>query len=195
MSISHLLEDFATKPGAQSISITDVSLEEERVEAFEAGYKAGWQDAVKAAKEDIDRVSTDFAGNLQDISFTLAEAQRDLLGALRPLMTGMVNSVLPHIARKTMGERVIETLDAMAREAATGPVTLVTAPGNAAALEALIEDRALTDVTVRVEPSLGEGQIHIRAVGNEQEIDLDAVLKQIDAAVSGFFQEQQKDTA
>lgn len=195
MSISHLLEDFATEPGAQNISISDISLEEERVEAFETGYKAGWQDAVKAANEDADRVSSDFAGNLQDISFTLAEAQRDLLAALRPLMTNMVNSVLPQLARKTLGDRVLETLDAMAHTAVTGPVRLITAPGNAEALQSLVEDRELQNVIIEIESSLGDGQVHVRAAGGEQEIDLDAVLKQIEVAVTGFFEDHKKDTA
>ncbi|MFX0546654.1 flagellar biosynthesis protein [Roseovarius sp. S1116L3] len=195
MSIAHLLEDFTTETGAQSLSITDVSLEDKRLEAFESGYKAGWEDAVKAAKDEADRVSSDFAGNLQDISFTMAEAQRDLLAALRPLMTGMVNSVLPRMARLTLGDRVIETLEEMAGSVMAGPMRLVTAPNNAEALETLIEDRDITDVTIEIEPSLGDGQVHIRVAGSEQEIDLDAVLKQIDTAVSGFFEEHKKETA
>ncbi len=195
MGISHLLEDFTTEPGAQSISMSDVSLEEERLEAFESGYKAGWQDAVKAANDDADRISTDFAGNLQDISFTLAEAQADLLAALHPLMTGMVNSVLPQLARKTLGERVIELLDAMAKDVTSGPIQLITAPSNADTLKTLVDDHDIKDVTIRTEASLGDGQVHVRAGGTEQEIDLDAVLKQIDTAVTGFFEEQKKDTA
>ncbi|MFX0542043.1 flagellar biosynthesis protein [Roseovarius sp. S4756] len=195
MSIAHLLQDFTTETGAQSLSISDASLEDERLEAFETGYKAGWEDAVKAAQEEADRVSSDFAGNLQDISFTMAEAQRDLLAALRPLMTGMVKSVLPKMAHHTLGDRVVETLEAMAGNAIAGPIRIMTAPINAEALETLIGDREITDVTVEVEPSLGDGQVHVRAAGSEQEIDLDAVLKQIDSAVSGFFDDHKKETA
>src|SRR5690554_4305468 len=111
MSISHLLEDFTAEPDLQTTSLSGVALEKQRLEAFESGYKAGWQDAVKAANDEAARISSDFAGNLQDVAFTMAEAQSGLLTALRPLLTGMVNSVLPHLARKTLGERVIETLD------------------------------------------------------------------------------------
>ncbi|SEL27181.1 flagellar assembly protein FliH [Roseovarius nanhaiticus] len=195
MSIAHLLEDFGTELGDISLTISDATLEQERIDAYENGYKAGWQDAVKAASEDADRVGSDFAGNLQDISFTLAEAQRDLLATLRPLLTGMVESVLPHLAHRTIGDHVVQTIERMAQTAMQGPLRLVTAPGNADALQTLIEDREMTDTTVEIEPSLGEGQIHIRATGSEQEIDLDAVLAQIDTALSGFFEEHQKDIA
>jgi flagellar assembly protein FliH len=195
MSISHLLEDFSKDVGAHSISLSDVSLEEQKIKAFEDGYKAGWQDAVKAANDDMDRISTDFAGNIQDISFTLAEAQRDLLEALRPLLTGMVDSILPHLARKTLGERVIETLDSMIRGATSGQIELITAPSNANCLRTLLDDHDFDDAIVTAEASLGDGQVHVRAGGTEQEIDVDAVLKQIDLAVTGFFEENLKDTA
>lgn len=195
MSILHLLEDFTVTSGMETIPMSDIALEEQRLEAFESGYNAGWQDSVKAANDEAARIASDFAGNLQDLSFTMAEARADLLTALHPLITGMVNSVLPYLAQKTLGERVIETLDIMARNATDGPVRLVTSPANAEALQALLDDHNFTDATINTEPSLGEGQVHIRAFGSEQEIDLDAVLKQIDTAVTGFFEERQKDTA
>lgn len=195
MGISHLLDDFGTRVGEQSISISDVSLEEERLAAFEQGYQAGWDDAAKAAREEANHISSDFAGNLQDISFTLAEAQTSLLAALRPLMTGLVESVLPKLANQTLGARVIETLSAMTDGAMRGPAQLVTAPVNVNALQSLLDEHDLTDVEIVSQASLGEGQVHVRASGLEQEIDLDAVLAQIDAAMDGFFEGNKKDIA
>lgn len=195
MSIAHMLDDFSTRAGTHEIAISDVCLEEQRLEAFENGYKAGWEDAVKAAGDEAGRISTDFAGNLQDMSFTLQEAQSSLLGALRPLLSGMVNSVLPRLARQTLGLRVLETLQDMASDAAEGPIEIVTAPQNLAALQGIAEEQRIENVQFKTEPSLGEGQVHVRAAGREQEIDLDAVLAQIDAAMTGFFEDTQKDIA
>lgn len=195
MSITHMLEDFSGSDDNHNISISDLTLEEQRLEAFENGYKAGWDDAVKAAKDDARRISSDFAGNLQDISFTLQEAQSGLLTALRPLLSSMVNSILPELARQSLGARVLETLDGLAREALDGPLEIVTAPPNIDALQTLIETRGIENVQITAEPSLGEGQVHVRAPGREQEINLDAVLSQIDAATTGFFEDKQKDTA
>lgn len=196
MGISHLLDDFSTGGGGgRTVAISDVTLEEHRLEAFENGYKAGWEDAVKAARDDASRVSTDFAGNLQDIAFTLQEAQAGLLTALRPLMTGMVENVLPEMARTTLGTRVIETLSDMARSMTGGPAELVCAPRNVDALQTLVDDNDIQNVVIRAEPSLGEGQVHVRAAGTEQEIDLDAVLSQIAAATTGFFEDKRKDIA
>ncbi len=195
MSISHLLDDFSGGSHEHSISISDVSLEEQRLEAFENGYKAGWEDAVKAASDESTRISTDFAANLQDMSFTVQEAQSGLLTALRPLLTSMVNSVLPSLARQTLGTRVLETLGEMARTAANGPIEIVAAPQNINALQKIIDEQEIGNVQITAEPSLGDGQVQIRASNTEQEIDLDAVLAQIDATLTGFFEDKQKDIA
>lgn len=195
MSITHMLEDFSNRDDSRNISISDLTLEEQRLEAFENGYKAGWEDAIKAGKDNATRIASDFAGNLQDISFTLQEAQSGLLTALRPLLTSMMNSILPELARQSLGARVLETLDGLAREALDGPLEIVTSPQNIEALQALIDARGVEDVQLTAEPSLGEGQVHVRAPGREQEIDLDAVLAQIDAATTGFFEDKQKDIA
>lgn len=193
--ISHLLEDFTTESDEQNRSMSGAALEEQRLEAFGSGYKAGWEGAVQAGNDDASRISSDFAANLQDMSFTIAEARSDLLAALRPLIAGMVNSVLPRLMREALGQHVIETLDKMAQTAASGPVELTTAAVNVNVLQALIDDHQLSDVMISTQPSLSEGQIFIRVADTEQEVNLDAVLEQIESEIIGFFQEKQKDTA
>ncbi|MCZ4352885.1 flagellar biosynthesis protein [Roseovarius aestuarii] len=195
MSIAHLLEDFGSGPKAHTVSLTDVSLEDQRLQAFENGYKAGWEDAVKAQNQDAARISADFAANLADLSFTFQEAQNSLLTALRPVLNSIVVSVLPRLAHDTLGVRVIETLEDMARGAISEDATLVTSPDNAEALEALLQDNNISTVHVTAERSLGEGQVHLKLGNSEREIDLDTVLAQIGTAVSGFLDEPSPNTA
>lgn len=195
MSISHLLDDFSRGAGGQSISISDVSLEEQRLEAFEGGYKAGWEDAVKAAKDDTARISSDFAANLQDISFTFQEAQSSLLTALQPLLSSMINSILPKLAHQTLGARLLETLSEMAQSALDDSIEIVTAPQNVAALEKMFDEQEIGRVRITTEPSMGSGQVYIRANDAEREVDLDAVLAQIDTTLTGFFEDRQKEFA
>lgn len=194
MSIAHLLEDFGSGPDAHTVSMSDVSLEEQRLQAFENGYKAGWEDAVKAQAQDAARISTDFAANLEDLSFTFHEAQTSLMSALRPLLTGMVASVLPKLAHETLGARVVETLEDMARTATGGGPELVTSPDNVEALEKLLQDNDVMTARVTAEPSLGAGQVHLRLGTSEREIDLDSVLSQIATALSGFLDQLPTDT-
>lgn len=195
MSISHLLEDFGSGGDDHTIHLSDVSLEEQRLEAFEKGYSAGWDDAVKAQKDDASRITTDFSSNLLDLSFTIQEAQSGILASLKPLLKGMVEQVLPRLARDSLGARVIETVQDMAGKAANGQVRIITAPANLNVLETLAEGLIGMEVTVLSEVSLGEGQVHIEVAGDEREINLDRVLGEISQAVDGFFDDQQKETA
>ena len=196
MTISHLLEDFSTIERGLTVSLTDLSLEEQKLESFEAGYKAGWDDAVKAQDEDGRRISSDFANNLHDLSFTYEEAMSGMLRALQPLLTEMVHTVLPKLSRETLGTRVIGMLHDIAKQQGRNPVEIITAPANMTALEPLVAGiEGLPPVTLLPEPTLGEGQVHIRMGDSEHEIDLDAVLAEIDTAVSAFFDDRQKEIA
>ena len=48
MSIAHLLDDVDAARDGHTVTLTDAALAEERLAAFESGYRAGWDDAVKA---------------------------------------------------------------------------------------------------------------------------------------------------
>jgi flagellar assembly protein FliH len=195
MSISHLLEDFGAYARGTPISLTDVSLEEQRLEAFEKGYQAGWDDSVKAQSDDSRHITADFARNLQELSFTYHEAHAAALNSLEPLLRQMVEVVLPKVARETLGARLIEVLEGLAKTQGTGPIELVTAPANVTALEEILSDNPAMPMSIIEEDSLIDGQVFIRFGNTEHEIDLSQVLEGLDLAVSGFFEENRKETA
>ncbi len=195
MSISHLLEDFGAYARGTPISLTDVSLEEQRLEAFEKGYQAGWDDSVKAQSDDTRHITADFARNLQELSFTYHEAHAAALNSLEPLLRQMVEVVLPKIARETLGTRLIEVLEGLARTQGPEPIELVTAPANVTALEGILSDNPAMPMSIIEEASLADGQVFIRFGTNEHEIDLAQVLEGLDLAVTGFFEENRKEIA
>lgn len=195
MSISHLLEDFSAYARGRPVSLTDVSLEEFKLEAFEKGYQAGWDDSAKAQSDAAGHISADLAQNLQELSFTYQEAYAAVLNALRPLIEQTVQQVLPKLAHQGLGAQVSELLSEMARDHGRQPVEMVTAPQNAAALEAVIDQHEALPIELRAEPSMSDGQVYLRFGEAEREIDLTAVLDAIESVVSGFFDEQEKETA
>ena len=195
MSIAHLLEDFGAYARGNPVALTDVSLEEQRLEAFEKGYQAGWDDSVKAAQEDTRHVSADLAHNLQDLSFTYHEAYTAVLGSFRPLLDQMISSVLPTLMRQSLGAQVADALHDLAREQGPQPIEIVTAPANVAAIETLLDLEDGLNLTVTEEPSLAEGQVHIRFGPHEREMDLQRVITQIEGLVTDFFEENRKDIA
>ncbi len=195
MSISHLLEDFRSYARGNPVSITDISLEEQRLEAFEKGYQAGWDDSVKAAADDSRRVSADFAQNLRDLSFTYQEAYSAALNGLKPLLDQMIGTLLPRLARQSLGQQIIEEIEALARQQGPQPVELVTAPENTLTLETILSEKLSMPVTITEEATLGEGQAYLRFGSQEREIDLSGVLEGIEGKVAAFYEENQRETA
>ena len=197
MGISHLLEDFSTMVTGSPVVLTDIMLEERRLEAFENGYRAGWDDSVKAQTEDNKRVSTDLAQSLHELSFTYQEAYTAVLTALEPLMRQMVDVVLPHAAQATLGTRLVEMLHEMAAEIGRQPVEIAADPGNLDVVKKILSsgEQLSMPVTVVAEPTLGSGQVFLRAGATERGVDLKEVLAEIDRAVTGFIEQNQKDVA
>ncbi|MGX0877460.1 flagellar biosynthesis/type III secretory pathway protein FliH [Roseovarius sp. MBR-154] len=192
MTISHLLEDFGESLRGAAISITDISLEEERLAAFETGYQAGWDDAVKSQKEDERRIAADLAQNLQDLTFTYEEAYAAVLNALHPLLEQMVATVLPPLSQDTLAPRLAEILQEKALDHGRQPIVIAAAPGDMTRMETLIETLPGLDIALAEDDTLAPGQIFLRFGETEEEINLDSVLRAIEHAVSGFFQENRK---
>ena len=100
-------------------------LEKIRLEGYEAGYKAGWDDAVNAEEEEQNRIGAEFARNLQDMGFTFHEARAHVLNTLEPLLLGMVEKVLPDLVSQTIGHSIIEEMLPLATPAADPPLEVV----------------------------------------------------------------------
>lgn len=197
-ALSALLEDFgglvaadARATGATSVLAND--LEAERLEAFEQGYKAGWDDSAKANSEDQDRIGSALAQNLLDLGFTYNEATAQLTNALVPLLQKMTDVLLPEIARGTLSLHIVEQLDQIARNAMDGGVEICIAPDSVSAVSHLEERDFGFPVRVTGDPSLGEGQAALRFAGTEQEIDVQAALESVRTLVAGFAHEAQKE--
>lgn len=194
MSISHLLEDFGAKgAGRNSIAMTDVSLEEQRLESFEQGYKAGWDDALKSQNNAVSQISEEFARNLQDLSFTYREAYAHVIKSMNPLLSQIVETVLPEMAQQTIGMRVVEQLQEMVKTSGESGVEVVVAQANQSALAKLLAQEFAFPVGLKIDPALTETQALLKFDETEKQIDLDEVLAGIGQAVSGFFHEHQKE--
>jgi len=190
MTLSRLLEEFAGNSAGEPVLMNDAALEDQKLEAFEKGYKAGWEDSARAQEESGVRLSEDFARNIRDLSFTHEEARTAILGAMAPVVRQMVETVLPSIAHDTLGLRVVEMIEAELSEHGRHPVRLEVAPQSAQALRAILPQDSDLPVEVAETETLGEGQVRLRlGQSSEREIDLGHVLDGIKSASEGFFQQ------
>lgn len=195
MSIAHLLEDFSSYSDGEPITLTDVLLEEQRLEAFETGYQAGWEDAVKAQSDDSRHISADLAQNIQDLSFTYQEARSAVIESLAPLLTQMVETVLPKLAQQHLPDRVAEVVTALVAEQGKHEAVVQACAKDIPALEDLLSHDPEMDVTLDQDETLTEGQVRIKLGQTERELDLSAVLEGLEHAVSNFFNDEIKETA
>lgn len=190
------LEVFDAGPRAQSdpvVVLDQGALEEERLAAFDKGYAAGWEDAAASQAEDQSRMRADLARHMQSLGFTYHEARAHVLKALAPLLTQIVDRILPEMARESLAPVVLEAVMPVAEDLAEAPLALVLNPAARPAVEALLDRATGFPLTIREEPTLGEGQVYFRLGDSETRVDLDRVVAEISAAVRGFFDLAERD--
>jgi flagellar assembly protein FliH len=167
-------------------------LEKARLAGYEAGYKAGWDDASRGQAEDQSRIGAEFARNLQDLGFTFHEARAHVMHALEPLLSGMVSRVLPRLVSETMGQTIVEEILPLADNAADLPIEVVVSPSSRPALETLLAQSVSVPFALVEEASLAEGQVFLRSGKIERHIDFTTAVDRIGAAISGLYELNEK---
>ncbi len=178
-------------PGGSSQSnsspaISEGELEGVRLQSYEKGYGAGWDDASKALEDDQDRISTEFARHLQELSFTYHEAHAALQQELSELVRGLVEKVLAPASQATLGEMLHARIAELSAQPQV-PVEVLVAPENVARLERLVAQAHGPPLRLVAEPSLGAGQAFLRFGASEEQIDIDAVMSELTLAVERYF--------
>lgn len=186
----------APQADERSVTLSPVDLEEQKLAAFEEGYTAGWDDAIAAQDAEAARVRADLAQNLQDLAFTYAEAHRNMMQALEPLLSDMVAKVLPDLSRQALGPTIVELLMPAASEMVSLPVELTVSEETRPVVEPLVQGLGGLKVHVVTDTLLGPGQAFLRFADKETRVDLDSVVQAISRAVTAFFQmETEKERA
>lgn len=195
MSISHRYEDFgeSAMEEAETGQIGNERLEEIKLHAFEKGYQAGWDDSTKAHADGREKQVADIGQALQDMSFTYHEAYSKLLLAMQPLLTKVVTSLLPEMARTTLGAHIRTELERLLKSQSDGALEIAVHPGNSAAVERMLSGNVPSPFAVQEDEALKEGQALVRVGSAEREIDLDTLQAEIAEAVTAFFDQTSKD--
>lgn len=178
----------ATSAPSSDTVITDLSaLEEARLESYEKGYSAGWEDAAAAQKDETTQLAAELSRNLQALAFTYHEARVHVLRALEPLLMGMVDQILPETARGTLGPTVLKALAPLAEEMAEAPIKVLFNPMARPALEAMLVGLKSPPLELVEEPTLGEAQVYLRLGDSEVRVDLDGAIAEIKTALTDFL--------
>lgn len=173
------LEDFSRRvepapPPSQRHSDDDIA--EVRSTAYEQGYAAGFDDAVKSEADNQTRIGSEFARHLQEMSFTFHEARAHVIASVTPLLEELVTTFLPQLTQETMGQRLMETLQPLIEDAGDQPIVIMVPPGAREALSPFFDQAVSSVIRIEEEPTLTEGQSFLRLGRTERKIDLDAAF-------------------
>lgn len=181
------LEDFGTQEdGFAPALINGTRLEAERLEAFDSGYSAGWEDAVKAAAQEGRTAEEVARARLQDLGFTYHEARAHVMLSMTPLLEAIVAQVLPRIVHDSIGARIVEELGALADQAGDSPIELLVPVGEGGTMRRAVDGLTTLPITVIDEETLPPGHIYLRLGTAERQIDLSGVADRIGEAIAAL---------
>lgn len=197
MARAPLFETFdLAGPGPAAADPGAARAEEQRLAAFDQGYRAGWDDAVAAQDDEVARLRSGLGRSLADMRLSHDEARRHLLAAIRPLFSEMVAKVLPMAARHSLGPMILEAIRPAAEALADAPIEVRTAPANRDLVARLLAGQAGGSaglpLSVLADDGLDESQAHIRVGDGESALDLGQTVAAIGAAVANFFDSQKQ---
>lgn len=172
------LETFAPRSGAPTPTRTFSASEIEaaRLEGYDAGYRAGWDDAMAAEREGQDRISEEFARNLRDLGFTYHEARAHVTSGVEQVLRAFLGKVFPAVMGEALAAHVEDALAPHIEAAAAAPIRLRVCPADAPALRRLLVSVASVPCEIEEEATLSSGQVHCVLGAVERQIDLAGVI-------------------
>ena len=177
----------------QTVVMDSAAMEETRLQSFDSGYAAGWEDATAATQDDQARISSELANNLQHMAFTFQEARTHILRSVQPVLTQLCTQLLPPLAREVLAPVVLDTIMPLIDDLVDQPVHVMLNPAARPAVERLLSQAAGLPLAIVEEPTLGEGQVYLRLGEVEHRVDLDQAVSELTRAVHDFFEYSEKD--
>lgn len=182
------LEAFGSGPAIADDAdcVPTADLEAARLEAYEAGYRAGWDDALAAQSAEQDRIGEEFARNLRDLGFTYHEARAHVTSGVEAVLRTFLRTVFPTVLGEALAAHVEDAMAPHIDAAAGQPVRLRVCPADAPALRRLLVSVASVPCEIEEEPSLAPGQVHCALGAIERDIDLAGVVRATEDALDAL---------
>ncbi|MCA2014429.1 hypothetical protein [Pararhodobacter sp. CCB-MM2] len=165
-------------------------IEDIRLNAYEKGYVAGWEDNGKQADADEATRRAAIERQVEQLSFTYHEARGHVLKSIEPLLGAMVETLLPALVKSTIVPLTIEQLLPLAHAASEQPLTLRVGLGCRDAFEDALKGQMLPPLELVETADLAEGQAEFVMGVAETRIDLTHAAETIGRAIDRFYQIQ-----
>lgn len=192
MTATHLFQDFGgeSKTEKEVSSLDAEEVEDQKLQAFENGYQAGWDDAISAQSDSGKHVSAGLASSLKDASLEYQEVRDSLTSSVQEIMSGVVKTLLPKIARDSLGAHICEQVVAMTQSGSERTVQIAVAPEAEDVVRSILPEGSETQCEIATDQLLAPTQAILRLGKDEREIDLERILTEISQSITAFFETQ-----
>jgi flagellar biosynthesis/type III secretory pathway protein FliH len=193
MSTPVFFEDFS---GGQNAPQRGSSQTSDPLEGYELGYKAGWDDAVKAHQESQTHLSTVLAQNLEQIEFSLVEAQTDILKSMKPVFNEITSTLLPGLSDSALRALIAEEIANLLKEHVPNSISIIVSEQDEAPVAALLNStRELSEVSLISKASLSDGQAYISCADQNRKIDVGEAIGDIQIKIQDFLKQPELEQA
>ncbi|MEP5154609.1 hypothetical protein [Planktotalea sp.] len=193
MSTAVFFEDFSTEPNTNQSGQRTGS---DPLEGYEIGYKAGWDDAIKANQESKTHLSTVLAQNLEQIEFSLVEAQADVLKSMKPVLDQITTILLPGLMNNALRALLQEEIGKLLNEHAPQSISIAVSEQDETPVAALLNStRELSEVSLVAKDSLSEGQAYISCGDKNRKIDVGEAIGDIKSKIDDFLKQPELEHA
>lgn len=159
-------------------------VEKLRLEAYEAGYRSGWDDCAASAQEDLARVGAELERNIADLGFTYHEARNQMMTEVKLLLRALFEELLPGLARHALQERIVDDIGEALDSALDVPVELIVSPNVSATIEGLLPNTAALPLRLVQDESLADDQAFMRFGETETAYDFRDVTRRLLTALA-----------
>lgn len=197
MIASHLFEDFGDAPKQvdDGTPLGAEEVEDQKLQAFENGYQAGWDDAIKAQTDTGTQISAGLAASLQDASFEYHEVRSTLNTAVQEIMSGVMKTLLPKLAQASLGAHICEQVMAMTHSGLERTIEIAVAPDAEAVVKSRLSEGIEGPFEIVVDRHLAPTQVLLRLGSDEREINLEHMLNEISTTITNYFETQNPEIA
>lgn len=145
----------------------------DQLASYEAGFQAGWDDAVKANQSAQSYVSSALSKNLEAAEFQLIEARGKMEQTLAGLLKEIVSALFPGASsaalRSTLEDRLLSSLTT----ALPDQISLRISPEDKPCVTRLLQQtEGASQVHLRLDENLSLGQAYIETGPQTEKIDI-----------------------
>lgn len=193
MNAAPFFEDFSESPHATKQSSGGQG---DPLEGYETDYQAGWDDAVKVHLDGQTHLTSTLSQNLEQVEFTLIEAQTQLLATIKPVIEEITATLLPGLVNEGLRALVVTEIDTLLKSNLPKDISLIVSPTDELPVAAFLNSsHALSEISLVTRDTLSEGQAYISCVAIKRKIDVGQALSEIQKTIESFLKQPELEQA